>query len=75
MLTILQANDDVLMHAIRRAHTHASMGFVSVSEPVTAEPAEPIMAATFKPLGPWSRLHCHQRWPFLILGSDLWPVC
>ena len=46
MLTFLQANDDALMRAIHRAHTGMTMGFFSVSEPATVQPAEPITAAT-----------------------------
>ena len=39
------------MHAIRRAHTRARMGFVSVSELATTEPAEPITEAISTAIG------------------------
>ena len=51
MLAFLQANNDALMHTIRRAHMRATMGFINVSELATAEPAEPIMAATSTAIG------------------------
>ena len=51
MLTFLQANNDALMHVIRRAHMRATTGFVSVSEPTTDEPAEPITADTSTAVG------------------------